>query len=206
MENIMTELAAELPSFPDIQNALANLGLEMDAAECHGALCGYVCATAEAENPSYWISRVLLGMAAEDSQNDEYSKTSEEYRQLLAMHATTLQQLQDPDFGFRLLLPDDDEPITTRADLLARWCEGFLYGMSAGGVQSAESFDDDVNEVIRDIIEISQLSSEESEDPDMDEAAYTEITEYIRAAVMLIYAELQNKRTSLGTSAHHTLH
>jgi len=87
------------------------------------------------------------------------------------------------------LLPDDDERISVRALALSEWCQGFLYGVAYMGVGDDKEWSDDNRGVLRDLMEISRLDSDGSEDS--DEQAFIELQEYVRAAVQMLLGELQ---------------
>jgi len=105
--------------------------------------------------------------------------------------------MNDATGDFKLLLMDDDDPLSERVETLAAWCQGFIYGLAAGGIKEGSELPEDTAELLKDMIEISRAGNdvddtgvEESDDND-DEEAYMEIEEYVRMGVLLIYEELQ---------------
>ena len=46
--------------FEEIDTLFRHLGLNLDPAECHGALCGLLCAT-EASQGNAWVNQTLKG-------------------------------------------------------------------------------------------------------------------------------------------------
>ena len=104
-------------------------------------------------------------------------------------------QLDDPEFGFSLLLPDDTVPLAQRVESLALWCQGFLAGLGLGGLQDQSKLPGDSHEVMRDFVEISRLGHGDDGVTNEDEAAFAEIVEYVRMAVLLVYEELRPLRT-----------
>jgi uncharacterized protein YgfB (UPF0149 family) len=114
--------------------------------------------------------------------------------------------MNDSNVDYQLFLPDDDESLEARVEALGVWCQGFVYGLAAGGVQEDSVIPDDSKELITDIIEISRagyVADDEAEervgvvnDDDEDEAAFMEVSEYVRMGVLLIYEELQPLQSS----------
>jgi uncharacterized protein YgfB (UPF0149 family) len=125
---------------------------------------------------------------------------------LLQLHQATIEQMNDSNVDYQLFLPDDDESLEARVEALGVWCQGFVYGLAAGGVQEDSVIPDDSKELITDIIEISRagyVADDEAEervgvdnDDDEDEAAFMEVSEYVRMGVLLIYEELQPLQSS----------
>ena len=101
----------------------------------------------------------------------------------------TEEQLADPGLAFRPLLPDDMEPLDVRVEALGEWCEGFLLGVGLGGVARQGELSANVQEILRDLQEISKVSWDVEADEDA-EASYVELVEYVRVGVMLMREEL----------------
>lgn len=99
----------------------------------------------------------------------------------------TLRQLDDPGFEFELLLPDDDAELATRTRALAEWCDGFVFGVGAGGHRAAD-LPEQSAEFLRDAMRIARADADEA-GGETDEAALVELTEYVRVGVMLTRTE-----------------
>ena len=182
--------------FAAITTLFHRLGLSLDPAESHGSLCGLMCAT-EAIKGSTWVNQVLagqLGLPETGNVPLHPGADGEERTLLLILYKDTAAQLDDPDYGFTLLLPDDEQPLQHRVEALSRWCQGFLLGLGLGGVQEQTGLPGDSHEVMRDFVEISRLGHGEGGDNDEDETAFAEIVEYVRMAVLLVYEELRPLR------------
>jgi len=171
-------------SFPELEDTLAEAGSPTEAAEAHGTLCGALCAQAPMHFQT-WVGELL-----EDGQ----SQSEQTLQVLLSVFQETSQHLQGDELKFAPLLPDDDEPLTGRTSALAHWCEGFLYGLGAGGLASLDALPGEVGEIVRDFSEISRASAGATEGDDdtteTDEQAYAELVEYLRVGVQLVYDEL----------------
>ena len=104
---------AELTEYDELNEALRRVGSSADVAECHGLLSGLLCVK-ETVDSATWISHIL---GAESSEEVELN---EDGRALLsALLGRVLDQLNDMDYGFLPLLPDDDEPRETVSHALS---------------------------------------------------------------------------------------
>ena len=192
-----------MPNYPDIAQ-LEGLLFDMDAAlgatESHGALCGMLCAQGSTE-ASQWMLHVLGEHAETSKQLQAAGKL------LLQVHQLAVEQMNDNDIEFELMLPDDDEPLESRVEALGTWCQGFVYGLSLGGITEDSELPEDSKELIKDILEISRagyIADDEAEaelnasmDADEeDEVAFMEVCEYVRIGIMFIYEELQPLQSS----------
>jgi uncharacterized protein YgfB (UPF0149 family) len=190
------ESQQELPDYDLVADELERKQLHVDVAECHGSMCGFLCASGDVE-PGAWVARVLIEII-EDDELSPHGKSSmprefaafEDTDLLPQLYYTSATQLDDPQFGFHLLLPDDEEALSVRAEALASWCQGFLFGLTAAGLQDFTSLPAEAGEVLRDIVEITRLGHESHVDENKDEAAFMEIEEYIRMGVLLLKNEL----------------
>lgn len=183
-----------LPLISDVDTALYKVDATMGAAEAHGALCGMLCARGSIDL-SEWSQHVL------GEQDPANVMMHDVVRELSSLHQITLEQLNDAMADFSLLLPDDDDDLIIRVDELAKWCQGFVYGLAAGGIQEGTELPADSSEIIHDMIEISRAGYDDEEVGDEDgaeedgveqnEVAYMEIMEYVRTGTLLVHEELQ---------------
>ncbi|HEY2346170.1 MAG TPA: UPF0149 family protein [Xanthomonadaceae bacterium] len=166
----------DLPDAADLGRALHAAAIAVDPSELHGALSGYVAGGGSAEAGD-WLQRLQI----------EADETPDRGGEIDRLRVATLAQFAEEDFGFELLLPTDDAPISDRVDALLAWCRGFLggFGLAAApaGALSAEA-----TEALQDIgrIAASDLSCEDSES---DEEALAEIVEFVRVVPLLIHAD-----------------
>lgn len=181
---------SQFPEIEELEELLYRVDATMGAADAHGALCGMLCARGTIEL-SEWIDHVI----GEQEQGNEL--LHDVVHKLSDLHQSTLQMMNDATGDFKLLLMDDDDPLPERIEALAAWCQGFIYGLAAGGIQEGSELPEDTAELLKDMIEITRAGHdvddagvEESDDND-DEVAYMEIEEYVRMGVLLIYEELQ---------------
>jgi len=186
------------PDIPQLEDLLFNVDAALGATEAHGALCGMLCAQGATE-ASQWMLSVL-------GEHEETSKALQQAgKKLLQIHQISVEQMNDTDAEFELMLPDDDEPLEMRVEALGMWCQGFVYGLAVGGIKEDTSLPEDSKELIQDILEISragyvadkeaELATDE-EDSEEDEVAFMEVCEYVRMGILLIYEELQPLQSS----------
>jgi len=159
-------------------------------SELQGALCGLLCLNTQA-NRSSWYKSIF-----EDFHPDE-----DEILDLTALFDDTIQALNSLDFDLQLELPDDDAPIASRIYALTEWCQGLIFGLGASGLTDDTELSDDCKEYISDVIGISQISSEESDDSE-DEANFEELVEYLRMGLFLLFGELQPLESPNSQTEH----
>ena len=181
---------SQFPEIVELEELLYRIDATMGAADAHGALCGMLCARGTIEL-SEWVDHVI----GEQEQGNEL--LHDVVHKLSELHQSTLEMMNDATGDFKLLLLDDDDPLPERVEALAAWCQGFIYGLAAGGIQEGSELPEDTAELLKDMIEISRAGLDvddagvdESDDND-DEVAYMEIEEYVRMGVLLVYEELQ---------------
>jgi len=176
----MTELF-DNALYESVESALTLMDCDIDAAECHGMLCGMLCG-AHNFDASAWLGHTT-GYLDDVSWSD-----------LGAGHALT--QLLDEttagfsadDFSLQVLLPSDDNSLVIRIAALGSWCRGFLSGFGLSDMADIELLSDDSQGFLRDLHEIGRVDPVESDDND-DEFAFMEICEYTRMGAMLLREE-----------------
>ncbi len=172
--------------YGDVQDILPEGADCETAAQVHGLLAGLLCAD-PGTSCGIWLERALG--AADKPGPDGYAL-------LAQLHEETRRQLDDFDFSFAPLLPDDEYDLEARADALGEWCQGFLLGVGYGS--KGQDWPDECAEVLQDFVDITQLDPEVSGEE--DEVAYAELAEYVRAGVQVIRAH------SLAPAPGHRLH
>ena len=190
---------AHYTDISQLEGLLFDIDATLGAIESHGALCGMLCAQG-ATDAAQWMLQVL-------GEHEDTSKALQQAGKiLLQIHQLSVEQMNNSDVDFELMLPDDDEPLEARVEALGTWCQGFVYGLAAGGVKEDTVLPEDSQELIRDILEISragyaaddeaELDASVEEDNEDDEVAFMEVTEYVRMGTLLIYEELQPLQSS----------
>ncbi len=185
------------PDINEVGAALERLESDMGAAECHGAMAGLLCAAGRMEK-ARWLKTLFPGVESSDLL------AREAVDELARLYEDTGRQLDDAVLDFHLLLPDDENPLDERIEALAEWCQGFLLGMSEGGMKDLASLPADSGEVMRDLVEIARAGSYDLSGGEEDEASYNELLEYVRTGVLLINEELNP--TQAPPQGNTTLH
>ncbi len=170
---------SEEVGYEALRQALARRPQALEPAECHGHLCGWLAASPR-RDPGAWMGAAAPG---EDEAGEGL---------LRRLYAETEAALEDPSLRFYPLLPPEAAPLPQRAAALGQWCHGFLEGLAHGGLRQDQTLPEPVREALRDYSEISRLGHQGS--GEQDEAAFTEILEYVRMAALLIYEELRPLR------------
>lgn len=190
-----------MQNFPDIaqlDDMLFHVEAALSASESHGALCGMLCAQGATE-AGQWMLHVL-------GEHEETSKGLQAVgKKLLQLHQLSVEQMNNNDIDFELMLPDDDDPLEDRVESLGNWCQGFVYGLAVGGIKEGTELPEDSQELIKDILEISRAGYAADDEAELeasedDEVAFMEVSEYVRMGILLIYEELQPLQSS--TTVH----
>ncbi len=185
-----------------LEGALRRCGSTWDASQTHGLLSGRL-AIAGADSGFDWLSQVLEGTNPGDALQVECEAM------LGTLFETTYRQLAERLSAFAPLLPDEADTTAIRAAALAHWCEGFLHGLVAGehGDDLRERLKaEPLSDIIRDLLQITRAEVDEDCDEESDEAAYTDLVEYVRVAAQLAYEELADLRRPAGEPASDAVH
>ena len=179
-----------------------NLELEredmlLSAAEMHGMVSGIIASGAPLVT-SEW--QALLADLANEGQ-----AFSPSMKRLLAdMNEMIASDLADPELGFQLLLPGDEEPLNERLKALTDWVQSFLVGFGVNQQNLTEA-SDDLREAIQDMAEIARLSDDVDANEEGERAFY-EVTEYVRITAIMCFNELASVATTASNVAPKTLH
>jgi len=173
----------ELASYTDIQEALSQARSLTDAAEAHGTLAGCLCA-AVGYRFEDWLQEIL----------PEGRADPHETQTLRELFLTTADALAAKESTFEPLLPEEEEPIDSRTAALALWCQGFLYGLGASALNDATTLEGEVGEIVRDLTEITKVAVDSGDSPESNESAYSELVEFVRVGVQLLFEELEPLR------------
>jgi uncharacterized protein len=182
--------------FSDFEDVLAAAGSMADAAEAHGSLCGALCSMAPYKMQD-WLNEILPEGAA---LSDESAAMIER------VFAETASAFGEQGMEFEPLLPDDAQPLNGRANALALWCTGFLYGLGTGQISDLEALNGEVGEIVRDFTEISRATGDDADADESNEQAYVELVEFIRVAAQVVFEELLPLRRQGYHSAGPRLH
>jgi yecA family protein len=173
------------PDFDELDAALDKFDTEVPASEIHGTLTGLLCVNVGA-GPDIWQKNLWPHLPEDDLLINEALAVFNR------AHDATRRQLNDPTCDFQLLLPDDESPLAERVNALGDWCQGFLIGLSLGGIKDFAALPENAKEIASDLLEIARAgTSYELGETEEDENAYAELLEYIRVGILLINEEVQ---------------
>jgi uncharacterized protein YgfB (UPF0149 family) len=182
--------------FEDFEDVLVAARSLADAAEAHGSLCGALCSMAP-YGLQDWINEIL----------PDGSALSEESAAMLErVFTATATSFGEQGMQFEPLLPDDEQPLNGRANALALWCTGFLYGLGTGQIADLAGLNGDVGEIVRDFTEISRATGDDAEADESNEQAYAELVEFIRVAAQVVFEELLPLRRQAYQTTQQRLH
>jgi len=171
--------------FSDAAAALAGASASAAIAEAHGCLSGALCASHDYPL-SQWVDELLV-----DGETTAATAELAVAKDLLqTLYTDTLRSLRGDEMTFVPLLPDDDAPLASRAEALAQWCQGFLYGFGSVSL-ATRKLSTEVDEVLRDFTQLARATAGDTEPTEDDETDYVEIVEYVRAGVQLVHDEMR---------------
>lgn len=174
--------------FKLIETQLKNSGTGVSVAEAQGIAAGMLCIDS-AGTAGDWLSEVLA----------DGKPTEETIAVLTGLFEFTRAGLMNEDYCFELLLPDDEDNLSDRAEALCEWCQGFLFGIGYGRSDARESDDErpkmtdwpgETGEILKDIVEFTKMDlNREAPLSEEEAAAFVEIYEYLKVVVFLIRNE-----------------
>lgn len=169
--------------YRQLESALRAVDAVVGAAEAQGMLAG-MASMVDKPDKAAWIAQTL----ADSSPRGEDAKLC--LTTLVALYEQTMRELDDDDLSFLPLLPADAAPLPERAQALGQWAGGFLVGMGLGGMKKGGALPKDVSEALRDLGAITQIEMDAAGGEE-DEAAYAELVEYVKVAVLLVRASMR---------------
>ncbi|KGM27789.1 UPF0149 family protein [Photorhabdus luminescens] len=175
-----------LPDYQSFDEILHQQSVALTAAEMHGLISGLLCG---GNRDSSW--QVLV----HDLANDGLAFSHPLAQQLRELREITFESLDDNNFAFNLLLPDEEDNVFERADALAGWVNHFLLGLGVAQPKFADR--KEISEIIGDLRNIALLGYEEGDDQEELAQALEEVLEYVRVAAQLCYIAFTEPKTVL---------
>lgn len=157
----------------------------LNPAELHGLLCGLLCTDPEITGDQ-WLRHAHEALI----EDAEFSPSVRETLAKLLEYGAA--QMNDSDGSATPLLPDDEAPLSQRADALGAWCQGLLYGLGLGRAEQHGALSEESREFLRDATEIAQVGFDTDDSGEADETAYAEVVEYLRVGLLLIHLDLRH--------------
>ncbi|KXJ51168.1 UPF0149 family protein [Neptuniibacter pectenicola] len=191
----LENVPVDLPDFELVANMFVEEGVRVvSPSELHGLISGHLAAGARLQ------PTMLLQTACElldiEALSHESSKVT-----LVNLYSASCEALESLDLDFEMLLPDDENEISQRADALGRWCQSFLSGFGLYGKHTDASLSSEAKETLTDLGQIAQISIE-LEELDENESDLMEVQEYVRMAVLMLFTEcnkaLENKEKAFA--------
>lgn len=169
-----------IPTFYELDQALAQYGDEVSPVEIHALLVGFQCGGAP-----------LFGEALASTMQDFFGLDvymAPDLPSLLSQLSAGVEaSLQQDDFTFMPMLPEGDD-FEEQVSLFSRWCESFINGFSATCPEEDE-LSEDVEGVLDDLMTFSRMR-EEVDLSEQDEESFIELVEYVKVAILTLYTEL----------------
>ena len=167
--------------FDDIANQLLAEGAEQSPAYVHGGICG-VFAGAGPVVPEDCLA--ATGQALDLGLHGELAETC------VRLADVTRRSLEDEEFDFQPLLPDDDAEIAVRVRALADWCRGFLaaYALMVADTDGG-GLGEETSEILKDMAAIANADHEGDGEEQEEEAEshFFELVEYLRFATLNLF-------------------
>ncbi|MBC8946066.1 MULTISPECIES: YecA family protein [Xenorhabdus] len=178
-----------LPNYQSFDEILHQQSVALTAAEMHGLISGLLCG---GNHDSSWQTLV------HDLANDGLAFSQILAQSIRELYEVTFESLDDSNFNFNLLLPDDEAGVFACADALAGWVNHFLLGLGVADPKITEK--KEIQEVITDLRNIGMLGYDEGEDQEELSQALEEVLEYVRVAVQLCYIALATSKKAGNTT------
>lgn len=178
-----TDAEAGVFHFDEIADLLLEQGLQSSPSELHGCLSGLLAAGAGGEPEAG-----LDGL----SQALDLVVYGELAAQLMRLYTGTSEAMEDEEFDFYPMVPDDDTDLVERTASLALWARGFLAGfahVTAVTGRAGESLSSDSSEILKDFAAMTLAEVDAELDEDDSEASYTELLEYLRFGTLNVYMD-----------------
>jgi uncharacterized protein len=167
-----------VPDYDELTNILEAAGINMSAAEAHGILTGACCVPTPASP-----ERLFFGRGA--------TPIEPEVRDLLVtladLQSAVQQRLAGVDFDFEPLL---DSSASGAVASLGDWARGFVFGLTASGVDYLASLSGEAGEFVQDAISIGEVEAGADGDGEAEARDIAEIVEYLRVGTQVVYEEL----------------
>ena len=166
-----------------MRHQLESSALSPSPSEAQGILCGLICG-GDPQPTQTWLQQLVP--VADDAGSDLLA--SEARAGLAQLADRTLDDIEGPARGFTVLLPDETVPLEERATALYDWVRGFLFALGVLGVRPG-NLSGEAQKVLGDFTQLTYLDLNALDEGEENEAALTEITEFVRVAAMLLYEE-----------------
>ncbi|PCJ49345.1 MAG: hypothetical protein COA74_05650 [Gammaproteobacteria bacterium] len=167
-------------NYDELQQLLDDNHLLITVAELQGLLMGFYAAGLDLNDLS-WKANLLKQLSTTEPVPDvidtELTRINGELREMISTEL----------FGLELLLPPDESSAVARAEAMGYWCQGFLLGYLQL-TENKEESDEDVDDALSDLEEISNLDLDTVGSTEEDEKSLFELAEHIKVSAQIIHS------------------
>ena len=173
----------------EIDTALSLANVELSASEVHGTVVGSI-----ANHLKSGVSPDLLKLIDPQASADD-ERFSQLKELLYDLYRDSSELLFEGKEGFDLLLPNEDEDLSDRADGLATWAKGYILGLLYNNAFSIDQLPENAPEIVRDMMQISEAAAGADEEREED-WALAELHEYLKVGAQLIFEFIYSERAA----------
>ena len=166
--------------FQEFADQLLEQGQQASPSSVHGCLCGLLAAGGSGE-PEWGLARLCEAL--------DLSLHGELAGSVLQLYQSLDAALEDEEFDFHPLLPDDSADMDQRTLSLAAWCSGFLSGYALPDPPARAGAAGDSAEILRDFAAIAEVELDREAPEEESEESFMELVEYLRFAVLNVYLD-----------------
>ena len=164
-------------------------------AEIHGVLCGLLCGGINPKN-QVWLQEF------NQLVNDGLPMPAAVSTWLDELFQASLRGMREND-ALELLLPDDEEASSSELLIaIIDWAQAFLAGFAVIQQDLAKA-SDELQEILSDISEITQLDVDSMSDDGSDDASFYVLYEHLKLGVIMAFEEFGPR---MGEDKQQTLH
>lgn len=167
------------PDYTLMRQLLADAAPDISPASLHGALTGYLCSGAV---PDPEIFTDLFETTLPEVVMRLLERLGKDVRELL----------EQTDYSFQPLLPEDDSGLIERLAALGQWCDCFNIGFAAGYAQPQMPLAVEVMEVLNDFGQLAEVEVPDADSED-DERYFMELLEYVRMAAIAVFQQMHDE-------------
>jgi uncharacterized protein YgfB (UPF0149 family) len=167
------------PDYTLMRQLLADAAPDISPASLHGALTGYLCSGAA---PDPEIFSDLFETPLPEVVLRLLDRLGNEVQDLL----------QQTDYSFQPLLPEDDSTLLDRLGALGQWCDWFNIGFAAGYADPQTPLSVEVMEILNDFGQLAEVEVPDADSED-DERYLMELVEYVRMAAIAVSQQMHDE-------------
>ncbi|WP_407276579.1 UPF0149 family protein [Halothiobacillus sp. DCM-1] len=184
--------------YPRCHDALAELGSSLNPSEAQGVLIGLWLGAGHATVPE-WLDELT-----ESDGSTPPLSTPPLADALRTVFDTLIHELTGADqLGLSFLLPADDEPLPVRLQGLIDLAQSLLYGYARAGGSPPEQLAPEAREVFDDLVSLCNIDAlAEPESTEEDEQYLQDITDYLSAALIVLFINRHPPVPQPPTRAH----